>query len=99
MFQLIRDKLLAFFRRWSEDPRQALWVFTRGGFLFVAGTLIILLVNHRLAPSLAQELLAAFGLLMVVLGCVSALWGYLCLSVFKILVYLLDKKDTNNERR
>lgn len=66
-------------------------LFTTGGFLFAAGLMAVLLSDQLLEPSLGQEWVALIGLLVFSVGIVAALWGYLGISVFKVLIFLLDR--------
>ena len=65
--------------------------FTTGGFLFTGGTMTMLIAENILSPSLSQELIALSGLLAAASGILMALWGYLTISLFKILIYLLER--------
>ena len=92
----LRDRLHQWLQRYTGDPRRSLSLFTGGGFGFVFGMMIILISERLMNASLNQELVALAGLLMTIVGALIALWGYLGISLFKILIYLLERK-TNNE--
>jgi len=48
-----------------------------------------------MAESLQQELAALLGAVLTVLGLALAFWGYLSISVFKVLIYLLERKSSH----
>jgi len=91
-----RDRLHDWLQRHTGDPRRAMALFTGGGFGFVIGMMIILISERLMTPSLTQELAALAGLVVTCIGSMIAFWGYMGISLFKILIYLLERK-TNNE--
>lgn len=91
--QFVRNRLVTWLKRHTEDDRQSLARFTTGGFSFAAGMMVIILADQLLDPSLSQEWVSLIGLILVVIGALTALWGYLKISLFKILLYLLETKN------
>jgi len=91
----VRDLLLTWLKRHTKDARRSLSQFTGGGFLFTAGMMIIILTDQLMAESLQQELAALLGAVLTVLGLALAFWGYLSISVFKVLIYLLERKSSH----
>lgn len=89
----LRKPLLRWLKAQTEDPRKSMSHFTGGGFLFAGGMMILILSEQLLDPSLKQELIALFGVMVIGLGLILALWGYLSISLFKILIYLFEQKD------
>ncbi|MDP5057123.1 hypothetical protein EBI00_13000 [Marinomonas hwangdonensis] len=76
----------------GNNPKLALIKIIQGGLLFVFGVLILMVAEQVVQESLAQEIMALFGLILA--GC-GALWtfiGYLSMSVFRIY-NMLKKKD------
>jgi len=91
----LRDRLHKWLQRYTGDPRRSLSLFTGGGFGFVIGMMIILISERLMSASLYQELAALAGLLITIIGALIALWGYLGISLFRILIYLLERKTKN----
>ncbi|PTY36912.1 hypothetical protein BGP77_06405 [Saccharospirillum sp. MSK14-1] len=88
----MRPVLVEWLRRRTESPRQALKQFTTGGFIFCAGMMIIVFTDKLVAPSMTQEAISLFGLLLIVAGGLYALGGYLALSVFRVLLFILEPR-------
>lgn len=82
----------------TEDPRKALSTFTTGGFIFAGGFLTMLMSDQLITPSLVQEIIALIGLIAASAGALYALWGYLAISLFKIILYILDNDEPDNDR-
>ena len=95
----VRDNVYAWLARQTKDPRIALRKFTTGGFIFIVGMMVLLFIDQRMPDSLLKDLCALISLLIVSIGALLALWGYLCISVFKILVHLFDRKVTNDSSK
>ncbi len=88
-----RTKLLGWLRHQTESPVRALKRFTTGGFLFAAGMMVLLLAARLMPAGLAQEWVVLFGLAVTLLGGLYALSGYLAISLFRILRYLLEPHE------
>lgn len=88
----IRKKLAAWFERQASQPRKSLQQFTTGGFVFSIGAMMLLVVNQNWNSSLAFEWIALLAVTLIASGAVYALWGYLAISLFKILAYILDSE-------
>ncbi|MBV0932609.1 hypothetical protein [Marinobacterium weihaiense] len=84
--------LKAWLRRRAQDPRGNLRLLISGAALFFVGMGSILLAQHRLPPGLKAELVALAGLILLGLGSILALLGYLSLSLLRIW-HLLDDND------
>lgn len=91
----LRQKLVAWLKDNATNPREALARFTTGGFIFACGIMLIVLVDNLLPDSLNQELLALLGLILTIGGALYSTWGYLGISLFKIILYILDTDETN----
>ncbi len=89
----IKTKLRSWISEQANDPAKKIARFTRGGFVFTFGTLIVIYAESNLYPSLKQELTALFGMALVCIGLLLALSGYLGLSVFKILDHMISKQS------
>ena len=88
-----RRTLLDWLRRQTDSPVRALKRFTTGGFLFAGGMMIVLLAARLMPASLGQELVVLFGLLLSAVGGLYALSGYLAISLFRVLRYLLEPRE------
>lgn len=89
---MIRVRILTWLKKYAANDRRSLSLFTSGGFAFVVGMMMIVLAEQLIDPSLAQELVAFAGLSAVIAGGAIALWGYLGISIFKVLIELLDQR-------
>lgn len=76
----------------GNNPKLALIKIIQGGLLFVFGVLILMVADQVVEESLAQEIMALFGLILAGLGALWTLIGYLSMSVFRIY-NLIKKKD------
>jgi len=88
-----RKTLLTWLRRQTDSPARALKRFTTGGFVFAGGMMLVLLAGRLMPPSLGQELVVLFGLLLAALGGLYTLSGYLAISLFRVLRYLLEPRE------
>lgn len=82
--------LINWIRRREAEPVRNMKLFTSGSMLLIAGLMCIILAERLVAPSLAQELLAAAGVLLAIIGAVRAFYGYLAIGVFKLLKYFFS---------
>ncbi len=82
-------------RQQAEDSRGNLRNLMSGAFLFFMGLGAIMMAQHGLPQSLKAEMLALAGLILLVLGSILALYGYLSLSLLRIWHFL----DDDDERR
>ena len=87
-----RSVLVDWLRRQTESPRRALKQFTTGGFIFCAGMMVMVFTDQLLDPSITQEAISLFGLLLILAGGLYALGGYLALSVFRVLLFILEPR-------
>lgn len=89
-FSALRSVLITWLRRQTESPRRAIKQFTTGGFIFCAGMMVVVFTDQLIAPSITQEAVSLFGLLFILGGGLYALGGYLALSVFRVLLFILE---------
>lgn len=87
---VLRSRLTAWLRKRTESPVRALKQFTTGGFIFCGGMMLVLLAERLMPAGLAQELTALAGLVLLVAGGLYALGGYLAISVFRVLLFILE---------
>lgn len=92
-----RRPVILWLQKYASNPRQALSFFTKGGFVFAGGMMGIILSNQFMTPSLKQEIVVLFCLSITAVGGLLALWGYLCISIFKILIYILDREKNDDD--
>lgn len=88
-----RARLVAWLRDQTRSPVRALKRFTTGGFVFAVGMMLILLAQSLIPPGLTQEGVALLGLCVLTIGGLYALTGYLAISVFRVLLYILEPKN------
>ena len=91
----LRTQAVDWLKRYTGDAQRSMMYFTQGGFLFAGGLMVILLVQKLMQASIQQELAALVGLILASVGAAIALWGYLGISLFKILIYLLEPRNTD----
>ncbi len=89
----LAEHLIQRLKQYTVDPHKALGQFTRGGFIFAFGLMITILADALIEPGLGQELLALFGLMLTVIGGLFALWGYLNISLLKLLIFIFDRNS------
>lgn len=84
-------------KRWlkyrADNPRQNLVIFGIGFVAFFVGVLILGAAEFALKSSVAQEILALIGLIIIVAGIILAAVGYLSLSVLRIIRFISDDKN------
>jgi hypothetical protein len=76
----------------ADQQADNVWIFTIGAVAFFFGMGIILYAENALAPSLRQEIIVLFGFALGILGGITAIIGYLSLSLLRFLRF------TNGER-
>tara|TARA_R110001592_G_scaffold74422_1_gene226293 strand:+ start:822 stop:1061 length:240 start_codon:yes stop_codon:yes gene_type:complete len=76
----------------GNNPRIALIKMIQGGLIFVFGVLILMVADRVIAESLAQEIMALFGLILAGCGVLWTLVGYLSMSILRIY-HMIKKKD------
>lgn len=92
-----RKSTVNWLRRQTASPARALKRFTTGGFVFSAGMMLILLANQLMNPGIGQELAVLAGLCILVTGGIYTLSGYLAISLFRILLYLLEPPNDRSQ--
>ncbi len=92
-------RTLDWLKQHTQDAHRALSQFTGGGFLFVSGIMIILLADRMIPDGIKQEMIALFGLVLVILGAILALWGYMSISIFRVLTILLERPNNDDKRK
>jgi hypothetical protein len=92
---MIRVRILKWLKDYASNDRRSLMLFTRGGFAFAIGMMLIVLADQLFDSSIQQELIALTGLMAVIAGGIVSLWGYLGISLFKVLIELLDRDHDN----
>ena len=88
------SKLSLWLKRRAENPQQNLLLLGIGFVVFFAGILLLGIAEYTLKSSLAQEVLALLGLIIIGVGIILAAIGYLSLSVLRVLRFMMkDKND------
>ncbi|MBR9828282.1 MAG: hypothetical protein GYB41_06535 [Oceanospirillales bacterium] len=90
------DRLKTRLRERAQDPRGNLRLLLSGAFLFFTGLGSIMLAQHALPAGLKAEFLALAGLILLGLGSILALFGYLSLSLLRIWHFLDDDDEQRN---
>lgn len=76
--------------RGQNQKNNLLW-FLWGAGLFFSGAALIVFAEQAMPSSIKQELIATAGLLLLITGGVSALIGYLGMSLFRLIAFFTDK--------
>lgn len=88
------NKLSLWLKNRAENPQQNLLLLGIGFVVFFAGILLLGIAEYALKSSLAQEVLALLGLIIIGVGIILAAIGYLSLSVLRVLRFMMkDKND------
>ena len=61
--------------------------FVKGCYCFALGLMVIIWTNQLLPASIQAELISLLGLIVMILGTLLALRGYLSFSLFRLLRY------------
>lgn len=77
----------------AGSPIQHLSFFVGGAVLFFCGIAALYMANSRLQPSLDQELVALGGLLVAGIGALLAAFGYIGLSLIRVLRLISNHDD------
>tara|TARA_R110001599_G_scaffold5266_5_gene26506 strand:+ start:5320 stop:5586 length:267 start_codon:yes stop_codon:yes gene_type:complete len=88
----MRDSIHKLAIKLGNNPRVALIKMIQGGLIFVFGVLILMVADRVIAESLAQEIMALFGLILAGCGVLWTLVGYLSMSILRIY-HMIKKKD------
>lgn len=89
----VKQPLKRWLRRNADNPRRNLLLFITGFCLFFFGVLVIAVAEFLLQSPLARESVALVGLFIGATGVMLAAFGYICLSVLRILRFLSDDND------
>ena len=88
------SKLVQWLQKRADNPQQNLLLLGIGFVVFFAGILLLGIAEYALKSSLAQEILALLGLIIIGVGIILAAIGYLSLSVLRVLRFMMkDKND------
>lgn len=80
-------------RRQAENPRGNLRTLMSGALLFFTGLGGVMMAQYSLPAGLKAEILALTGLILLGLGSILALYGYLGLSLLRIWHFLDDDDE------
>ena len=69
----------------ADKQADNIWIFTLGAVIFFFGMGIMLYSENTLAPSLGQEIIVLLGFLLAIIGGITAIIGYLSLSLLRFL--------------
>ncbi|MEH6358389.1 MAG: hypothetical protein V7745_05335 [Pseudomonadales bacterium] len=84
--QRIKGKLL----KRAENHRANLQLLIIGAAVFFVGAATIVWADHNMPVSLKQELVGLGGMVLLVGGGITALTGYLSLSLLRLLKFFND---------
>ena len=77
----------------AENPRQNLVILGIGFATFFVGFVVLGCAEYAMQSSVLQEMVALLGLIIIVAGIILAAFGYLSLSVLRILRIMFKDND------
>jgi len=90
----MNPKLRNWLYKRADNPRQNLVILGIGFATFFFGFVVLGAAEYALESSLTQELVALLGLIIIGAGIILAAFGYLSLSILRILRIMF--KDNND---
>ncbi|WP_293268686.1 hypothetical protein [Neptunomonas sp.] len=78
----------------ADNFQQNLILLISGFGLCMLGILLITIAEFMFGQSLQQELVALFGMALVIIGILLAVTGYICLSILRLFRFLISDEDT-----
>jgi len=84
-----RQRLRLRLIRRADKVKQNLTILLSGIGIFMLGFIILVVAQFLLQESLAREIIALIGLIIAISGAIVAAFGYICLSILRILRFLL----------
>ena len=85
-----RRRLKVIIAKRADNYQQNLKILITGFLLFVIGGTAVLVAEFLPGTSLAQEIAAFIGLVLIAFGIVTAAFGYICLSLLRLFRFLMD---------
>jgi uncharacterized membrane protein YraQ (UPF0718 family) len=98
MFRKLRTVYFRLLEK-SGTPFQHLVMFGIGCLLFFCGMGLLFFANARLLPSLNQELVALAALSIAATGALLAAFGYIALSLIRVLRLISNNDHTTTRSR
>ena len=74
-------RIWQYFEALSRKPRSAMIQFSAGAITFFCGMLGIYAVEHKIEPSLTQEIYTLICIIIAAIGFIIAFSAYLCLMI------------------
>lgn len=74
----------------ADNHQQNLKILIAGFALFAIGAGGVVSSNHLMTSSLLAELVALISLILIGVGIILALFGYICLSVLRLFRFFTD---------
>lgn len=87
---------LSLIRR-ADNIRQNLNILLAGIGLFMLGFILLVVAEFLLQSSLTQEIIALAGLTVAIIGAAVAAFGYISLSILRILRFLLTDNSSGQD--
>lgn len=87
------QRLRYFLHKRADNPRENfIWLVT-GFTIFMLGLMAISIAQFAMMDSITAEIIALLGLILMVMGSVLALIGYISLSILRIFRFLDSDDD------
>ncbi|EAR59779.1 hypothetical protein [Neptuniibacter caesariensis] len=90
------NKLRLWLHKRTNNPKRDLKILGIGFVTFFVGLLILGTAEFLLKSSVSQEILALLGLIILGIGIILAAFGYISLSLLRILRLISDNKNDRN---
>ncbi|MCF7981596.1 MAG: hypothetical protein K9K86_06395 [Pseudomonadales bacterium] len=81
------SRVMVWLHRRGENQKQNFLLLIIGAGTFFFGAGIIIWADNSIAPSVEQEIIALAGTLLSLTGVLTALLGYLGLSLFRLIKF------------
>lgn len=84
-------------QRQANDTRKNLQFILIGFALALLGIALIMGGEFLFQHPVERELVALFGILFVVLGCLLTAVGYISMSILRIIYFVIDKTEDDKK--
>lgn len=85
------NRFIAWLYKRGDNQKKNLQLLIIGAGMFFFGAAVIVLADRTMASSIEQEVIALLGTLLAGAGILVALFGYLGLSVLRLLKFFDDE--------
>ncbi len=87
----LKDVIAALKHHYSAPLSQSFHKFRNGLIYFTVGFMIVFFAQSNLQPSLKQELITLFGLVMIAIGFFIAMMAQIRMIISRIVTFFTEK--------